>query len=147
MRPSYLEATQPPWPWLILMATCGRLRAFCFGAPSPHSMRSAAQVPMTQAAEVVSSRYRGPQPAESRPPSTLDISHVLPRARRSWSASPEAYIVSAPELVNPKLFPDIEQPAFDNSTPRSVTTQQAQTVYLQCLVNNLSGITVLWSKI
>lgn len=44
------------------------------------------------------------------------------------------------------MFPDIEQPDFDNSTPRNVTTQQAQTVYLHCIVNNLGERTVSWIR-
>ncbi|KAH8038518.1 hypothetical protein HPB51_001693 [Rhipicephalus microplus] len=85
-----------------------------------------------------------PGPARSRTshpdaptPSPEDPGSVVSRTASRHVRSAEASLVSAPEILNPKLFPDIEQPAFDNSTPRNVTTQQMQTVYLHCIVNNL----------
>ncbi|KAL1431201.1 hypothetical protein MTO96_014583 [Rhipicephalus appendiculatus] len=78
------------------------------------------------------------------PPTTSpeDSGSMVSRAASRRVRSAEASLVSAPEILNPKLFPDIEQPAFDNSTPRNVTTQQMQTVYLHCIVNNLGERTV-----
>ncbi|KAL3250626.1 hypothetical protein MRX96_055437 [Rhipicephalus microplus] len=86
-------------------------------------------------------------PAQSRrshpdAPSPEDPGSMVSRTASRHVRSAEASLVSAPEILNPKLFPDIEQPAFDNSTPRNVTTQQMQTVYLHCIVNNLGERTV-----
>ncbi|XP_064474610.1 zwei Ig domain protein zig-8-like [Ornithodoros turicata] len=44
------------------------------------------------------------------------------------------------------LFPEIEQPSFDNSTPTDVTAQQGQTVYLHCIVTNLGEKVVSWIR-
>ncbi|XP_049269783.1 zwei Ig domain protein zig-8 [Rhipicephalus sanguineus] len=92
-------------------------------------------------------------PAQSRrshpdasAPSPENPGSVVSRAASRRVRSAEASLVSAPEILNPKLFPDIEQPAFDNSTPRNVTTQQMQTVYLHCIVNNLGERTVSWIR-
>ncbi|KAH9370534.1 hypothetical protein HPB48_012522 [Haemaphysalis longicornis] len=40
------------------------------------------------------------------------------------------------------LFAGHAAPAFDPATPRNVTTQLGQTVYLNCIVNNLGEKTV-----
>ncbi|KAH6938895.1 hypothetical protein HPB50_014682 [Hyalomma asiaticum] len=92
-------------------------------------------------------------PAQSRrphpdvpTPSPEGSGSVASMAASRHVRSAEASLVSAPEILNPKLFPDIEQPAFDNSTPRNVTTQQMQTVYLHCIVNNLGERTVSWIR-
>lgn len=83
-------------------------------------------------------RFQGESPA-----GTAEVGARASTGRvRRRARSAEASLVSEPEIVNPKLFPDIEQPAFDNSTPRNVTTQQMQTVYLHCIVNNLGERTV-----
>lgn len=37
-------------------------------------------------------------------------------------------------------------PSFDPATPRNVTTQLGQTVYLNCIVNNLGDKTVTWIR-
>lgn len=37
-------------------------------------------------------------------------------------------------------------PSFDPSSPRNVTTQLGQTVYLSCIVNNLGDKTVTWIR-
>ncbi|GFX92273.1 hypothetical protein TNCV_1112001 [Trichonephila clavipes] len=57
----------------------------------------------------------------------------------------------APGYIPPEDFIDPDDsttgrshisPTFDESTPRSVTTQLGQTAYLHCIVNNLGDKTV-----
>ncbi|GFS74723.1 hypothetical protein NPIL_648521 [Nephila pilipes] len=62
----------------------------------------------------------------------------------------------APGYVPPEDFIDPDDsttgrshisPTFDESTPRSVTTQLGQTAYLHCIVNNLGDKTVKFYNI
>ncbi|XP_054719821.1 zwei Ig domain protein zig-8-like [Uloborus diversus] len=44
------------------------------------------------------------------------------------------------------LLSKVEQPTFDTSVPKNITTQLGQTVYLHCKVHNLGDKTVSWIR-
>lgn len=79
-----------------------------------------------------------------------------PRTLRLDGAEPARILKSVPPPQQQQLgyvgspdywpFTGHAAPSFDPATPRNVTTQLGQTVYLSCMVNNLGDKTVTWIR-
>ncbi|XP_042144975.1 zwei Ig domain protein zig-8 [Ixodes scapularis] len=81
----------------------------------------------------------------AKPPRTLTLGGKFPKKNK-----PSAPVPQQPHgYLGPGDFWPFSghvAPAFDAATPRNVTTQLGQTVYLNCIVNSLGDKTVTWIR-
>lgn len=83
----------------------------------------------------------------AKPPRTLRLDGAEP-ARILKSVPPPPPQQQLGYVGSPDYWPFAGHtaPSFDPATPRNVTTQLGQTVYLSCMVNNLGDKTVTWIR-
>lgn len=80
----------------------------------------------------------------AKPPRTLRLDGAEPaRILKSVPQQQQLGYVGSPDYWP---FAGHTAPSFDPATPRNVTTQLGQTVYLSCMVNNLGDKTVTWIR-
>ncbi|XP_037291348.2 cell adhesion molecule DSCAM [Rhipicephalus microplus] len=81
----------------------------------------------------------------AKPPRTLRLDGAEP-ARILKSVPPQQQQLGYVGSPDYWPFAGHTAPSFDPATPRNVTTQLGQTVYLSCMVNNLGDKTVTWIR-